>query len=184
MNRTTSSLFVILMMGILLTSCAGEGKADEVSENETANENTEVLEKTTSETDAEEIADQATDEIDWETYEAYNLTEVDTPPLFAADCSTEKNPRECSDIKLMAYITEHMVQPKGWNKKSLEQVLVIIEKDGSLKGAKYVASGNSEGCPECQQAAVDVVGKIKQWTPAIKDGKPVASKMSIPVRFG
>jgi hypothetical protein len=113
-----------------------------------------------------------------------NLTQVDTPPLMDATCKADKNPKKCSDSKVLKFIKNNIVIPNGWNNEaSFEQVLVVIEKDGSLRDIKYVASSNNKGCKACQKAAVDVVGKMDNWVPAMKDGKPVAVQMTIPVKF-
>ena len=110
----------------------------------------------------------------------YNETQVDTKAMFG-NCSTA----ECSEKKILSFVKDNIQFPKNQNllDESLEQVLIVINKNGSLEDVKYVASSNDEGCPVCQQAAVDVVGKMKNWKPAMKDGKAVAMKMTIPVRI-
>ena len=40
-----------------------------------------------------------------------------------------------------------------------------------------------ENCDWCQQTAVNVVGKMTQWRPALKNGKPVPVELVIPIKF-
>lgn len=111
----------------------------------------------------------------------YNPTEVDRPPLFTKACLNHKGPKKCSEEESLAFIKENIEVPKG-AKESLEQVIFIVQKDGSIQNVKYAVSGNDK-CKGCQQAAVDVIAKMDEWQPAMLDGKPVAVQMTLPVRF-
>ena len=177
-------------MTALFVGCGNESKELENSNSDSTNveeaQNVLMAKAASIESKNEkaESNERITNKSEWNNNEAYNLTQVDMPPLFDSLCIAADDPKSCSEEKLLSFIADNLIKPKGRNKKSLEQVLVVIEKDGSLQGLQYVASENKESCPECQQAAVDVIGKIEKWVPGTKDGKPVAVKMAIPVKFG
>lgn len=179
-NRNLSNLFVLaLAIFVSLTSC-NNAKKDMDNTGDEIEMKVEQIEQTA---DAKVKSTEKSYNNDNE-IGVYNITQVDSPPLMSADCTTESSPKQCSDKKVMEFIKKNVNISKSWkNEGSFEQVLVIIEKDGSLRDIKYVASSNNDGCEACQKAAVDVVGKMSNWIPAKKDGKAVAVKMTIPVKF-
>jgi|GEM_PF-5554935 len=188
-DKALRILSMTILAGTLFVSCASDGNSNSTTQEaeekiETAKEK---IGSASSDLKSAVENSEVNEEVisgDWNRSDAYDLTQVDVPPLFDASCSKASDAKKCSEEKLLAFIANNLVKPKGRKKTSLEQVLVIIDKNGALQPLKYVASGNKDGCPECQQAAIDVIGKIKNWVPAMKDGKPVASKMAIPVKFG
>ncbi|GLR16918.1 energy transducer TonB [Portibacter lacus] len=116
----------------------------------------------------------------------YTIADVDMQPLFSMECASMENPVECSNEKMLQFVKDNATFPReaiNRNQDGFEQVIVVIEKDGSLSNMKYVASSKTKECDGCQKAAVDVVGMMENWKPAMKDGKPVAVQMTIPVRF-
>ena len=66
------------------------------------------------------------------------------------------------------------------NKSGLVVVVFIVEKDGSITNPQAIMPLN----PESDSIAVNIVRKMKKWEPAIKNGKAVRCKFSIPLRFG
>jgi hypothetical protein len=71
---------------------------------------------------------------------------------------------------------------KTVRKRNTSGVVIVVstvEKDGRFTNSKAIMSLN----PEADSIAVGVVGKISNWKPAIKNGKPVRCKFSIPIRF-
>lgn len=192
-TKTFIALPIVLIM-FLSTSC----KTDETKLNEetleakvenAAEKSAEKIKETAASLNskAESLVNKAEKEMNLSRgKDVFNLTQVDTPPLFDPACKTSKNPGKCSEEKIMQFIKQNAKFPNKTNAniKSLEQVIVVIDKDGNLSDTKFIASGNSEACKACQQAAADVIGMMKKWTPAMKDGKAVASQMTIPVKFG
>lgn len=174
-------LFAIaLFISISFASCKNAEKDMENATDKIENEAKELKEEA-KETTAS--VKKSMEEVDMKAG-VYNITQVDRPPLMSSDCIKDAKPQLCSDEKVMDFIKKNVKKPSAWkNEGSFEQVLVVIEKDGSLRDIKYVASSNNEGCEACQKAAVEVVGKMNKWQPAMKDGKPVAVKMTIPVKF-
>lgn len=170
--KSTKAILLCGLMGFALVSCNSDNK-------EKVEESIEEVKVTSNKLveDTKSMIDNANDQnVD----AVFNETQVDSKAIFG-DCSTA----ECSENKILSFIKENIVLPKNENllDESLEQVLVVVDETGNIANVKFVASGNQKGCPACQQAAVDVVGKMKKWKPAMKDGNPVAVKMTIPVKF-
>jgi hypothetical protein len=116
--------------------------------------------------------------------EVYTLSEVDNIPLFG-NCTQLQDPIKCSQKNITKFIKDNIEYPK--NNLDLEQsgkeyVTFIIHKDGSLSDVKYVHTDNLS-CEGCQQAAVDVIGKMTEWTPGKKSNNPVDVQLTIPIRF-
>lgn len=55
----------------------------------------------------------------------------------------------------------------------------IINTDGSISNSRVYKSLT----PECDKEALRVVGLLKKFQPAIKDGKPVAMEYELPIKF-
>jgi len=114
----------------------------------------------------------------------YKLSQVDVAPLFGEPCQ-EKDVRICTQKNLGAFIKNNIEMPKesiSSNHSGLEHVKVVIEIDGSMRDIEYVDT-KKENCDWCQQTAVNVVGKMTQWRPALKNGKPVPVELVIPIKF-
>lgn len=177
------TLLVFLMASaFFVTSCNSDNKSTEEDTKDT------VEESTNNETDNNNYNNNSEETAMPEAASAtvYNITQVDSPPLFDAECRNADNPAKCSEDKILAFIKKNAQFPKAAANKGqegLEQVIFVVQKDGSLANVKYVASSDKKSCDGCQQAAVDVIGKMTTWVPAQKDGNPVAVQMTIPVRF-
>jgi TonB family protein len=66
--------------------------------------------------------------------------------------------------------------------EAVEEITFVVMPDGSISNKKLALSRN-HNCDGCQQAAIDAVSKLDQWIPAVKDGRKVAVKMTLPIRF-
>ena len=164
-----------LAAAVTFTSC--DSNEDSAKEN---------MEKAS--TDVENKVDDAQKEMEKPRAEkmVYSIADVDVQPLFGLECPTKDDPVACSNEEMLKFVKDNAKFPKEASRKGqdgFEQVIVVIEKDGSVSDMKYVASSQTKDCEGCQKAAVDVVAKMKTWTPAKKDGKPVATQITIPVRF-
>ncbi len=187
-NNFNTNAYLVVVLGLLfisITSCKNDGTSTAAQEVE---ETAQLVEDNAEEAvkDLKSAGKELINDAKENMRVVYNLTEVDTPPLFDKACGDKKEPRKCSDDKLLDFIKDNAKFPKRAknNATSLEQVVVVIEKDGSISSTKYVASGNKETCEGCQQAAADVVGMMKSWIPATKNGSPVAVSYTIPIKFG
>ncbi|HMQ49064.1 MAG TPA: TonB family protein [Saprospiraceae bacterium] len=109
---------------------------------------------------------------------------TDRPALFAG-CENTVDAQEannCSKQKLMEHIIKYLKYPEAAKKAGIEgKVLVelIISAAGKVTDIKVV-QGLGYGCDE---AAVAVLEQMPDWIPAQKDGKAVASKMTLPFQF-
>ncbi len=86
------------------------------------------------------------------------------------------------DKELMDYIHKGIVYPESCLKnKKQGRVLVsfVVEKNGSLSDLKILRSVDSE----LDKEAVRLIKSMPKWTPAIKDGKYVRCKYTMPVTF-
>jgi len=191
MMKTKLFQFILVAVGFMAigTSCNNE-KAEknaeelEASMEEMADDMEEGMEKAGNAVKEEYNELKAETKSDWSSSDAYNVTQVDRPPLMDQSCVNASNPMKCSEEKILAYIQKNVKVPNDYRGASLEQVLVIIDENGKIENVKYVASGDQKACKGCQQAAVDVVSTMNNWIPAMKDGKAVPVKMTIPVKFG
>jgi len=113
---------------------------------------------------------------------------------FKQDIDAKKAPQE-TEKKFVEYDTpptpvggfkaigKHLVYPELARKAGIEgkvMVEVKINLDGSVSEAKVLESlGESNGCDE---AAILALKSVK-WKPALKDDKPVACSVKIPLQF-
>ena len=113
----------------------------------------------------------------------YQLGEVDVVPLYGMPCGATM--RVCNQKNIAAFISRHIELPDGPYQEDvngLEFVKVIVESDGSVSDIQYVETKNDH-CEWCEQAAVDVVSKMSDWKPALKNGLTVHVQVVIPIQF-
>ena len=114
----------------------------------------------------------------------YFEQEVDQFPIFngCEQKATLEAQQRCSKEQLMAFIVQHLQYPKAAKAANAEGKVIVrftVDKDGTTRDAEIVKHG-SHGMDE---AALEVVNKIPKWTPATKDGKAVATQLSLPFIF-
>lgn len=117
------------------------------------------------------------------------FVEVDESPRFPGCDSSYKSIKElngCSTRRMLEFIYGNMSYPAEARKEKIEGQVVIqfvIKKDGSISNINAVRK--VEG--GCTEAAIEVVQKMaemdKKWIPGKKDGKAVAVKYTLPVKF-
>jgi protein TonB len=83
-------------------------------------------------------------------------------------------------------LTNHMIQnlkyPSAAKEAKVQGMVVIsfiVSSEGKVENVE-VLRGIGSGCDE---EAVRVISQSGTWTPAKKEGKTVASKMTLPVQF-
>ncbi|MCB9297944.1 MAG: TonB family protein [Lewinellaceae bacterium] len=110
--------------------------------------------------------------------------DVDRMPLFAG-CEaeeTEEAQGACTKKKLVEFMINNLKYPEAARAAKVEGNVLVqftIAKDGAVQGAE-VLKGIGYGCDE---AALAVVQAMPDWTPAMKNGEPVALKMTLPFTF-
>ncbi|SMD35851.1 TonB family C-terminal domain-containing protein [Reichenbachiella faecimaris] len=80
------------------------------------------------------------------------------------------------------YIQSNMQYPEASKVAGIEgRVFVeyVVEKDGSVSGAKILKSLNGD----CDKEALRLVANCEKWTPGKIDGKAVRVKMALPLNF-
>lgn len=89
--------------------------------------------------------------------------------------------------EMMKFISTNLNYPeaeKRENKGSFGCKTIIeftIDKTGKVKNVFVVRS--CVGCNACDTEAIKVFEKMPKWKPGLKDNKPVAVKMGMPVFF-
>lgn len=80
------------------------------------------------------------------------------------------------------YIQTNLQYPEAAKAKGIEGrifVEYVIEKDGSISGAKILKGLNAE----CDKEAIRLVMNAEKWVPGKIDGKVVRVKMALPLNF-
>lgn len=80
------------------------------------------------------------------------------------------------------YIKSSLQYPESAKASGVEgRVFVeyVVEKDGSISGARVLKSLNAE----CDKEALRLVSNSAQWNPGKIDGKVVRVKMALPLNF-
>jgi protein TonB len=80
------------------------------------------------------------------------------------------------------YLAKHLTYPRQAQRMGIEgNVLVrfVINTDGSVQDVELVRSVD----PALDKAAVDVIVNSPQWKPGLHHGRPVRSRMTIPIKF-
>ena len=57
----------------------------------------------------------------------------------------------------------------------------MVEKDGTISQVKVVQSATFKSLDD---EAIRLVKSMPNWLPALRDGKPVAKKTTLPIGFG
>ena len=86
------------------------------------------------------------------------------------------------EAALLKFVRDNLVYPSIAQDQDLQGTVVLrfrVEKDGSI-GQIVVKKSLSK---ECDQAAAQVVSKLKRFTPARQQGHPVPVWFTLPIRF-
>lgn len=86
------------------------------------------------------------------------------------------------EAALLKFVSDNLVYPSIAQDQDLQGTVVLrfrVEKDGSI-GQIVVKKSLSK---ECDQAAAQVVSKLKRFTPARQKGHPVPVWFTLPIRF-
>lgn len=109
----------------------------------------------------------------------------DTLPFFPGcqkGLGTYAELRNCAEVKMYKYISNNINYPPAARRKGIQGAVIVlftVTREGKLEDPIILRSLGG-GCDE------EVLGVIKgmpAWIPAVKDGKSVASKFVLPVKF-
>ena len=109
------------------------------------------------------------------------LKEVDEMPRFPG-CEGSDDKVACATDKLIFYIGNNLKYPIAAKTAGLEGLVVVkfvVAENGSIQDAA-IKKGIGGGCDE---EALRVVQQMPNWTPGVKDGKPVATELTLPFQF-
>lgn len=84
---------------------------------------------------------------------------------------------------MMKFLHDNIHYPDSARAHGVEgRVLVtfVVNPDGRISGVTPIGAPLGYGC---EQEAVRVVRLMPKWVPGMQDGKPVAVKFNLPVRF-
>ncbi len=112
------------------------------------------------------------------------LGDVDEMPRFSGceNIVNKEEQRVCSNKELIEFIYKNIKYPAEAKKGGHEGTVVIdfvVKEDGSL--AEFNILKDVEG--GCGVEALRVMKTMPKWIPGKKDGKPVSTTMTIPVKF-
>lgn len=110
----------------------------------------------------------------------YEIKDLDMPPLWDSSCVQDESPTKCNNQKIAEYIKSKVKSPADAQRS--EVISFIVKADGSISD-NIKSISKKEVCQGCRAAAIDVVNSMRTWTPAQKDGKPVAARMVVAVPF-
>ena len=83
---------------------------------------------------------------------------------------------------MMNYVSNSIKYPAVAEENGIQGLVTVsfvVEKDGSISGAKVIRSVD----PSLDKEALRIIRSMPRWTPGKQDGKPVRVKYTIPVRF-
>lgn len=111
---------------------------------------------------------------------------VDEMPRFVnSDCEKKlfkKKKKKCSDEAMLQFIYQNISYPKQAQKEGIEGtcvVIFIVEKDGSITGAKVIRDIGG-GCGEECKALVE---KMPNFIPGRQRNTPVRVQFTLPIKF-
>lgn len=111
--------------------------------------------------------------------------EENRPPLYGEECLEQPFPVRCSSDNISAFVRENLEFPEsatGQTVQGIEMVTIRVSKEGKISDVKIESSESN--CDSCKEAAYSVVSSMPaQWLPALKDGKPVSTRITIPIEF-
>ncbi len=113
---------------------------------------------------------------------SYPTSSSDEPVTFASQMPAYPG----GDAQMMKDIQANITYPpfeKENNIQGVVYVQFIVERDGSIKPENVSVQRGVTGGANLNKAAVAAIKKLKTFSPAMQNGKPVRLQMSLPVRF-
>lgn len=113
------------------------------------------------------------------------LGQLDIPPLFKG-CDdpliSAQQRQNCSNPKIQAFINATIKYPDSARVKGIEGVVVVrftVDTNGHVRAAELLRNIGSG----CGKEALRVVNSMPPFTPALRNGFPVATSITLPIRF-
>ena len=109
---------------------------------------------------------------------------TDLLPIFAncAEAGKADEQTACTKKHLIQFIIDNMRYPEEAKKAGIEgQVLAHFKVDNTGKVSSITIKKSLS--KECDQEVIRIINLMPRWTPPMKDGKPVATELTLPVNF-
>lgn len=113
------------------------------------------------------------------------LAPIDIPPLFqgCADPLISATQRQaCSTPKIQQFVRKNLMYPDSARIRGVEGVVVVrfsVSEIGAVTDLELLRNIGAG----CGQEALRVVRMMPNFTPAYRNGKAIATKMVLPIRF-
>jgi TonB family protein len=114
----------------------------------------------------------------------YIVEQVEQMPKFPNDCEgADKERQNCSNQLLLKFIYDNIVYPTYARMNDIQGTVVvsfIVEKDGSITGAKIVRAIGG-GCDEEVLRLMSLM--TEKWEPGMQRGEFARVQFNLPIRF-
>ena len=100
-----------------------------------------------------------------------NEVTPDVKPVFAK-----------GEQSLVEFLSSEIKYPEGCKAEEIEGTVVVnfvVDKEGKTEDFKILKSPDDR----LSMAALDVMAKMPEWTPAQLDGKPVSMELRLPIKY-
>jgi len=115
---------------------------------------------------------------------------VEVMPRFPSSCEddvdlTDQQKKQCADKEMLQFVYSNLKYPAEAKRQGISGIVVIaftLDKEGFILDPEVKRSAN----PMLDEAALEVIEKMQaemQWIPGSQQGKPVAVKFNLPIRF-
>ncbi len=116
---------------------------------------------------------------------SYALEQLETQPLFSAECKSAKEPAACNNKAIEKYMGDKLKFPEEAGvESSVQYVVFTVQADGTVSDRNVmVRNAQGEQCNACMKQAIEAVRGMPKWQPAKIKGVSVPAKLVLPVRF-
>lgn len=119
------------------------------------------------------------------------LMEADQPPLFE-NCNSETSKEEminCFQSGVMTFVAENFKYPETARQTGLEGRIYVhfnVRENGETEVVGFTSKfedqdADAQAMTDAQNFAVDLISSMPKLKPAMKDGKAVAIRMTLPI---
>lgn len=115
---------------------------------------------------------------------------VEVMPRFPSSCEddvdlTDRQKKQCADKEMLEFVYSNLKYPAEAKRQGISGTVVMaftLDKEGFILDPEVKRSAN----PMLDETALEVIEKMQaemQWIPGSQQGKPVAVKFNLPIRF-
>jgi len=192
------SILIFGLLSLLLSNCQSPYPSDR---KEQANESDELRENASAPVTEKDVVDDMVQRQDSAYFRYYQTIQANpdandtssspvevnrSAPLFKEDCAQAAEPLYCSQRAVNAYIQKYLQYPDDVYEGGEEFTAVFmveINKRGAIQDAPELVDMSGEYCGACVELSKKFIRDMPDWKPALQEGEPVASSITLPVRF-